>query len=115
MNDFAAYGEWAGITYKGRLSLLILCRTVKSWYEFNKANMRRYWFAYYLLVWIPTAGAQPLQDSLAHIGRPVDSLRVLHEVVVVGQQTPAEIIPVQTMSGEALQRLSAHSVADALR
>ncbi|MDR0692566.1 MAG: TonB-dependent receptor plug domain-containing protein, partial [Prevotellaceae bacterium] len=39
----------------------------------------------------------------------------LHEVVVVGQQPNAEIIPVQTLSNEMLQRLSAHSVADALR
>jgi outer membrane receptor protein involved in Fe transport len=39
----------------------------------------------------------------------------LHEVVVVGQQTSSEIIPVQKLSGKALQRLSAHSVADAIR
>ncbi|MDR2449701.1 MAG: Plug domain-containing protein, partial [Prevotellaceae bacterium] len=47
----------------------------------------------------------------------LDTSRVytLHEVVVVGQQAPTEIIPVQILSGEALQRLSAHSVADALR
>ncbi|MDR1681512.1 MAG: TonB-dependent receptor [Prevotellaceae bacterium] len=70
--------------------------------------MRKYWFVYYVLIWMPAA---PLQSQ-----PPVDSLRVLHEVVVLGQRaTVADIIPVQTLSGEALQRLSAHSVADAIR
>jgi outer membrane cobalamin receptor len=48
----------------------------------------------------------PLDTAKAHI---------LREVVVVGQREAAEVIPVQTLSDEALQRLSAHSVADALR
>lgn len=39
----------------------------------------------------------------------------LTEVVVTARQTPVNIIPVQTLSGQMLQQLSAHSVADALR
>lgn len=39
----------------------------------------------------------------------------LTEVVVTAKQTPVNIIPVQTLSGQMLQQLSAHSVADALR
>ncbi len=45
----------------------------------------------------------------------LDSIQVLDEVVFVKQQIPKEIIPVQTLSGEILEKLSAHSVADALR
>lgn len=74
--------------------------------------MRRYWFVYFLALWNPAAAStQPSPDSLA---RP-DSLLVLREVVVHGQRAATDIIPVQTLSGEALQRLAAHSVADALR
>lgn len=47
----------------------------------------------------------------------VDSTKIhnLNEVVVSGRQTQIEVIPVQTLSGELLEKLSAHSVADALR
>ena len=45
----------------------------------------------------------------------LDSIQVLDEVVVVRQQIPTEIVPVQTLSGEVLEKLNAHSVADALR
>ncbi|MDR3133363.1 MAG: TonB-dependent receptor [Prevotellaceae bacterium] len=48
---------------------------------------------------------------------PVDTAKVyrIHEVVVVGQRPATEVIPVQTLSGTALEGLSVHSVADALR
>lgn len=39
----------------------------------------------------------------------------LKEVVVVGRNKKADVIPVQTLSGEELQRLNSNSVADALR
>ncbi|MCM1369296.1 MAG: TonB-dependent receptor [Candidatus Amulumruptor caecigallinarius] len=39
----------------------------------------------------------------------------LKEVVVTALQTKTEIIPVQTLSGDELQRLNSNSVADALR
>ena len=46
-----------------------------------------------------------------------DSLRQhqLDEVVVTASFVPKEIIPVQQLSGDQLQRLSSHNVADALR
>lgn len=45
----------------------------------------------------------------------LDSLQHLKEVVVVARQTKVDVIPVQTLSGELLNNLSVHSVADALR
>ena len=50
-------------------------------------------------------------------GQAVDSSRVyeLQEAVVVGRGGIAkEVIPVQVLAGEELERLSVHSVADAL-
>lgn len=43
-----------------------------------------------------------------------DSVR-LDEVVVVGRSAKTDVIPVQTLSGEELQRLNSNSIADALR
>lgn len=45
----------------------------------------------------------------------LDSLRHLGEVVVTVRRIQKEVIPVQELSGNQLQRLSSHSVADALR
>lgn len=45
----------------------------------------------------------------------LDSVQHLKEVVVSGNRIIKEVIPVQTLSGRELQRLSAHSVADAIR
>lgn len=47
----------------------------------------------------------------------IDSLRHLdiEEVVVLGNKINREVAPVQVLGGEALKRLSAHSVADAVR
>lgn len=45
-----------------------------------------------------------------------DSLNYyLDEVVVVKNRTIKEVVPVQELSGKELERLNAHSVADALR
>ena len=44
-----------------------------------------------------------------------DSIQHVDEVVVTSKIWSREIIPSQKLSGEALQRLSAHSIADALR
>ena len=47
---------------------------------------------------------------------PRDTLsRQLDEVIVTGRKSTADIIPVQTLSGEELHRLNSNSVADALR
>ena len=45
----------------------------------------------------------------------LDSLQHLDEVVVTVRRIQKEVIPVQELSGNQLQRLSSHSVADALR
>ena len=44
-----------------------------------------------------------------------DSIRHLDEVVVTSKLTFREVIPSQKMSGEQLEKLNTHSVADALR
>jgi outer membrane cobalamin receptor len=45
----------------------------------------------------------------------LDSIHRLHEVVVTANRFVKEVIPVQSLEGKQLQRLSVHSVADALR
>lgn len=45
----------------------------------------------------------------------LDSLQRLDEVLVTARSLPKEVIPVQQLSGAQLQRLSSHSVADAIR
>lgn len=45
----------------------------------------------------------------------LDSLQYLDEVVVTARTYQKEVIPVQQLSGNQLQRLSSHNVADALR
>ena len=47
----------------------------------------------------------------------VDTTKVynIDEVVVSAKRVQKEVIPVQTMEGPVLQRLTVHSVADALR
>lgn len=44
-----------------------------------------------------------------------DSVQQLESVYVTAHKTESKIIPAQRLSGERLQRLSAHSVADAIR
>jgi len=46
---------------------------------------------------------------------PLDSIQHVHEVVVVSKNTFREVIPSQKLDGAVLERLNAHSVADALR
>ncbi|WP_294079838.1 TonB-dependent receptor plug domain-containing protein [Proteiniphilum sp. UBA5384] len=45
----------------------------------------------------------------------LDSVQLLQEVVVTEKFIPKDIIPVQTLTGKELEKLNAHSVADALR
>lgn len=58
-----------------------------------------------LLVSFMAGSAQSRLDSLQHIS----------EVVVKGTRIQKEVIPVQTLSGIELKKLSVHSVADAIR
>lgn len=55
--------------------------------------------------------------STASAQQKVDSTRIyqLGEVVISSPQVRPEILPKQTLEGEALRRLSVHSVADAIR
>ncbi len=45
----------------------------------------------------------------------LDSLQQVEQIVVTGRVVQREVIPVQELSGEELQRLGSHNVADALR
>lgn len=55
--------------------------------------------------------------SSAQSPRPsrLDSVQGLAEVVVVSQRLFRETIPSHQLSGELLQKLNSHSVADAMR
>lgn len=58
-----------------------------------------------------------LGASVAHTyaQHPTDSIHLLDDVVVRERVLRREVVPVQSLSGQQLQRLSAVSVADALR
>ncbi len=64
-----------------------------------------------IMLWLLVVPASA-QSSSEH---PSDSVRHLDEVVVTTKLTFREVIPSQKLSGEQLERLSTHSVADALR
>lgn len=63
------------------------------------------------LACMPDVMAQ--KDSLFH--SKLDSIIAINEVVVTANRVNKEVIPVQILSGEELKKLSAHSVADAVR
>ena len=44
-----------------------------------------------------------------------DSIQHVDEVIVTSRYNHKEVIPSQTLTGEQLEKLSAHNVADALR
>ncbi len=52
---------------------------------------------------------------MAAHAQSLDSLQHVEEVVITGHIVRREVIPVQELSGRALQRLGTHNVADALR
>ena len=62
--------------------------------------------------WLLVAGG--ISVSVHAQGR-LDSLQHLEEVVVTSRRIVKEVVPVQRLSGEQLQRLGSHSVADAIR
>ena len=67
-----------------------------------------------------TLSTEAERDSAAIEARAMrwsDSIQSLHELIVTTRRPwePTEIIPVQTLAGEELRRLSSNSVADALR
>lgn len=56
------------------------------------------------------------QDSLNTVGTGrLDSMQYLREVTVYGAKPYSDVIPAQVLSGKALEGLSSHSVADAIR
>ena len=57
------------------------------------------------LLFFPSATAQSKFDSLQHV----------REIVVVSKPAMREVVPSQKLNGEMLEKLSTHSVADALR
>ena len=54
-------------------------------------------------------------STFCAMAQKVDSTRVLESSVVVSRKTQKEIIPVHMLSGEELEKLNVHSVADAVR
>ena len=66
------------------------------------------------LQWVATMSQPTGKDSLTRRSR-IDSLQHVAEVVVTSKLTFREVIPSQQLKGKELERLSAHSVADAMR
>ena len=62
--------------------------------------------------WLLAAGGMSLS---VHAQSRLDSLQHLEEVVVTSRRIVKEVVPVQRLSGEQLQRLASYSVADAIR
>ena len=56
-----------------------------------------------------------LSPTLGRAEAPSDSVHTLREVVVTARTLSRDVIPAQSLMGRDLQRLSAVSVADALR
>lgn len=67
------------------------------------------------VVWLIGAWVCSFCCMPVHAQHRLDSLQRLQEVVITRQYHTKEVIPVQQLAGEQLQRLGAHSVADALR
>ena len=59
---------------------------------------------------LPVAAQRPAVGKL-----PEDSLYNIREVTVTASRLNKEVVPVQTLQGEDLKKLSVHSVADAVR
>lgn len=67
------------------------------------------------LVWLLSFWAVWNHACILHAQNSTDSLQHLNEVLVTARALQKDIIPVQSLSGEQLQRLGSHNVADALR
>ncbi len=63
---------------------------------------------------LPFVSVQSQQTGRKDSGR-IDSLQHVSEVVIISKLTFREVIPSQQLKGEELERLSAQSVADAMR
>jgi outer membrane cobalamin receptor len=69
----------------------------------------------FVVVFVQHAYAQSVEKAGDSV--PLDSIRHLYEVTVTAHRDKrgADIIPVQQLKGKELERLSVHSVADAMR
>ena len=70
---------------------------------FRQIHFRVFWIGCFLSMFL-LLSAQSKLDSLHH----------LHEVVITAKINK-EVIPVQSLSGDKLEKLVVHSVADAIR
>ncbi len=64
-----------------------------------------------LLLWPDCALYAQRKDTVSASGSP----QKLNEITIVAERLQKEVIPVQVLEGETLKKLSAHSVADAVR
>jgi len=67
------------------------------------------------IVWLLSFWAVWNHACILYAQNSTDSLQHLNEVLVTARALQKDIIPVQSLSGEQLQRLGSHNVADALR
>src|SRR5574344_394423 len=79
----------------------------------KKTTFPSYWSVVSLVVCLLVSLSSGAQNKSAVSW--TDTIHHLRNVTVTSNRIPKEIIPIQLLSGEQLQRLSVHSVADALR
>lgn len=79
----------------------------------QNSNKNRLWLLLLACVYVWHAVAQDVGARLK--ADRLDSIRHLSEVTVTSHHSSRAVVPVQQLSGEELQRLSVHSVADAMR
>ena len=72
--------------------------------------MKRHAFLLFFAVWTGLLSAQSVDTS-----SPADTIGSIGEVVVRGKLVFREVVPSQKLGGKALERMSNHSIADALR
>ena len=72
--------------------------------------MKRHAFLLFFVVWTGLLSAQSVDTS-----SPADTIGSIGEVVVRGKLVFREVVPSQKLGGKALERMSNHSIADALR
>ena len=83
--------------------------------DYKGLSLAFFLFVMQPLIAVAAAPVQVCENRIMHEGFDTDSVQQLESVYVTAYKSMPKIIPAQRLAGEQLQRLSAHSVADAIR
>ena len=83
--------------------------------DYKGLSLAFFLFVMQPLIAVAAAPVQVCENRIMHEGFDTDSVQQLESVYVTAYKSVPKIIPAQRLAGEQLQRLSAHSVADAIR